>query len=114
MRAGRLDRRITLKRNEPTQSDTGELIENWVEIESVKAKVRYDRGDERFATQQTVGHAVVTFTIRWGSAWSDLNTKDRITYDGRDFNIRDVRELGRRVGMEIDAVARNETPLVTA
>ncbi len=114
MRAGALDRRITLMRNEPTQSARGGLTDHWVTLATLYAAVKYDRGGERFATQQVVGQGVVTFVIRWGSAWSDFAVKDRVSFDGRDYDVRDVRELGRREGIEIDATARSEVPLVTS
>lgn len=111
MHAGALDRRISLMRNEPSQSARGGLAENWVALATVWAAVRYDRGGERFVTQQVVGQGVVTFTIRWSTAVQSLTVKDRVSFDGRDFDIRDVRELGRRDGIEIDATARSEVAL---
>lgn len=114
MRAGALDRRITLMRNQPSQSARGGLADNWVAIQELYAQVKYARGGERFATQQVVGQGVVTFLIRWDGAWSDFNVKDRVSFDGRDYDVRDVRELGRREGIEIDATARSEVPLAAS
>jgi SPP1 family predicted phage head-tail adaptor len=111
MRAGELDRRISLMRNQPSQSARGGLTDNWVAIATLYASVKYDRGGERFATQQVVGQGIVTFRVRWDAAWSDFNVKDRVSFDGRDYDVRDVREIGRREGIEIDATARSEVPL---
>lgn len=111
MRAGLLNRRISLMRNQPIQSSSGAPKENWVALANVWASVRYDRGAERFVTQQVVGQGVVTFAIRWSTIVSDIVVKDRVQFDGRDYDIRDVRELGLREGIEIDATARSEVPL---
>ncbi len=111
MRAGPLDRRITIRRNQPIQGGSGALKDNWVALQTVWAAVKYDRGSERFVTQQVVGQGVVTFVIRWSTTMSIITVTDRVSFDGRDYDIRDVRELGRREGIEIDAIARSEVPL---
>jgi hypothetical protein len=40
---------------------------------------------------------------------ADLSPKDRLTFDGRVFNIIGVKEIGRREGLEISASARADT-----
>lgn len=113
MRAGRLDRRIIVQRNAPTQSSSGAPRDNWTDIGIVWGSVRFERGDERFSAQQVVGHGLCTFTIRYSRLMATLNVKDRLIFDGRFYDIRDVRELGRREGIEIDAQARSEVNLVS-
>lgn len=112
MRAGRLDRRIVIYRNFPTQSSSGAPVDSWQAAANVAASVKWDRGSERFVTQQIVGKSAVTFTIRYSSNVSGITVADRINFDGRDYDIRDVRELGRRKGIEIDASVRSDTALV--
>jgi SPP1 family predicted phage head-tail adaptor len=63
------------------------------------------RGSERFTAQQIIGKAVVTFKTRYRP---DITVLNRIRYDSRDYDIHDVRELGRRDALEIDASARAE------
>lgn len=111
MRAGRLDRRITISRNFPVVSESGSVSDGWTDLATVRASVKYNRGSERFTVQQLVGKTFVTFTCRWSNQVSDLAVTDRVTYEGRAFDIHDVRELGNREGMEIDASTRNEEPL---
>lgn len=111
MRAGRLDRRITISRRTETVSVSGSVSEGWTAVATVWASVKYERGAERFATQQSVGHGAATFTIRWSETVSEVSVLHRIAFDGRDYDVRDVRELGRREGIEIDAIARSEQPL---
>lgn len=113
MRAGRLDRRITIKRKSITQNDFGEEITTWVTVATVWAQKIEARGAERFSAQQFIGHAVTTFRIRWSTTVSEITAEHQISFDGRDFDVTDIREIGRREGIEIDAYASSELPLVT-
>lgn len=111
MRAGRLDRRITIQGKSTTQSDSGEEVVSWVDVATVWAEKVENRGSERFATRQFVGHAVTTFRFRWSSTVAVVTTEHRISYDGREFDITDVREIGRREGLEVDCYVPSEEPL---
>lgn len=103
MRAGKMDRRVTLLKWQETGRDAlNTPIENWVAVATVWAQQRTERGAERFSAAQIAGAKVMTFHIRHRS---DIGVKDRISYEGQVFEISDVRELGRRVGSEIDCVA---------
>ena len=101
MRAGELDRRITLQRATTAPNGFNEPVESWTDLATVWAQQRPDRGAERFAAQEIVGRAVMTFHIRYRT---DVRTTDRILYQGRIWNILDVREVGRRVVTAIVAV----------
>lgn len=113
MRAGRLDRRITLERNTPTQNSSGEEIEAWSVLATVWAETRPMRGAETFNAQQFLGKTPMTFRIRWSTRVKVLNVEDRIVFDGRQYNILDIREIGRREGLEIDAYARSESAVAS-
>ena len=105
MRAGKLDRRITIQRATTIANARNEPIESWSDLATVWAQQRPNRGQERFAAQEIAGQAVMTFHIRYRA---DLKTTDRILYSGKLWNILDIREIGRRVVTEIDVVARAE------
>lgn len=105
MRAGKLDRRVTIQRKTVTESGSGEPIEAWNDLATVWAQARPNRGDERFSTMQVVGSAVTTFVVRFRADLA-VTVLDRLGYDGKTWDILDVRELGRREGWEIDAKAR--------
>lgn len=112
MRAGLLDRRITIQGKSITQSDSGEEVVTWSDVATVWAEKVEIRGLERFSIKQIVGHSVKTFRIRWSAAVSQITVEHRILFDGRIFDITDIRELDRRVGIEIDCYAPSEEPLV--
>lgn len=112
MRAGRLDRRITLQRKSITQSDSGDEVIAWQDVAEVWAEKVENRGEERFAAQQFIGHTVKTFRFRWSAAVDEVTTEHRIQFDGRDYDITDVREIGRHEGFEVDAYAPSEVAVI--
>lgn len=113
LRAGELDRRIRIDGKSITHSDSGEEIVTWVEVDTVYAKKVEARGAERFAAQQYVGHAIKTFRIRWSEIVAVVTTEHRLVFDGRNHDITDVREIGRREGIEIDCYIPSEEPVAS-
>lgn len=112
MRAGQLDRRITIQRNGSSQSDSGEPIESWSDVATVRAQKIEARGDERFSKAQLVGTINRSFRIRWSSQISDITDIDRVLFDTVPHEIIAIREIGRREGIEIDCTARGEDAVV--
>ena len=123
MRAGQLDRKITIQRQVTTQDDAGQEIAYWSPLASrLSASATPVSGDERFAASQFVGKRVIEFRIRYSTALADVNPLDRIIYpamadesppepaENEIFDIQDVREIGRREGLQIFAVSRSEVP----
>lgn len=112
MRAGKLDRRITIQRQLTEQNSHGEEIVTWQDVGTVFAQKIDNRGDERYASHQFIGDADTRFRVRWSHRSLQTTTKHRIWFDGRAFDITAVREIGRREGVEIDCVARGAERLV--
>lgn len=111
IQAGKLNRRITIQGKSIVQDDVGAEIVTWGDVATVWAELLTLRGSERYALQQFVGHALQTFRIRWSSTVAVITTEHRISYDGRTFDITDVREIGLREGIEIDCYAPSEEPV---
>lgn len=105
MRAGKLDRQVTVQRlTETGRNGVNEPLMTWADVAIVWAQQRPDRGSERFAAAQVSGTSVMTFHIRY---MDDLSTKDRLIYEGTIFEIiAPPREIGRRVVTEIDCIAK--------
>jgi head-tail adaptor len=115
LRAGRLDRLITIQRKTLTSSDSGDVVETWTTlIERRAAGYRPLKGEERFNAAQVIGTEQVEFRIRYSSNVADLSQRDRIVYPAladespedvpveRDiFDILAVHEIGRREGLLI-------------
>ena len=111
MRAGDLDRRITLQRATAVQDAMGEPIKTWSDIARVWAKKLESRRMAREAPDAGEARAALrrrTFEIRWSSAVADLSPVDRLIFEGEPYDILGVTEIGRRVGLSIEAEARAE------
>ena len=121
MQSGRLDRRITIQRKTSTASDSGESIEVWETVGELRraASMRPVRGDERFATDQTVGQEQIEFRVRYSSDVAALSPLDRVVHpalsadsplaEPTERQIHDVlavHEIGRREGLQIITLRR--------
>lgn len=106
MQIGQLDRAITIQQRTVTQDAAGQEIETWSLLAVVWARIRPQKGGERFSAQQVVGKAVMTFRIRHRT---DVTVQHRLVWDGKTWDIHDIREIGRRAALELDASARSES-----
>jgi SPP1 family predicted phage head-tail adaptor len=117
MRAGRMDRRVTLQRATPTESSSGEPVEAWTDIVARRpASLKSVSGGERQTAPQWVAREQVEFRIRYSSNVADLSPLDRLIYpvpdegdpipEGSIFDIMAVHEIGRREGLQIMAARR--------
>lgn len=106
MRAGQLDRRITLKRLETTQDDYGQDIETWHTVATVWAAWEPLKGNRRFAAQQVIETAAGSFVIRYRSGLSALHA---VEYNGNRYDIHgEPEEIGRREGLRLHVSRRAE------
>lgn len=106
--AGDLDRRITIRRVvSETPDGVGGKAQVWGDVVTVWAKAQPISDGERWRAGQSQVTATAThrFRIRWGVGVTPL---DRVRFEGREFEISGVKEIGLRVGQEITAVARAE------
>ena len=106
MEAGKLDRRIRLERIVATRDELNSPVEQWLELATVWASKLDVRDSERFASAGVGAEIGTRFQIRHSKAVADLNPKDRLVFDGRAYDIVGVKEIGRREGLEISALAR--------
>jgi SPP1 family predicted phage head-tail adaptor len=106
MRAGKLDRKITLQRFTSTLDEYNEPVKTWSTLATRSASYEPLSDGERFRAGETAANASARFVIRWSSAVSTLNPKDRLQYEGETWQILHVKEIGRREGIEITAGTR--------
>lgn len=120
MKAGRLDRLITIQTKTETVSAAGGVTQAWATIAQRRpASVSPVRGDERFATPQIVAADQTEFRIRYSSNVAALHAgQHRVIYpaltdaevaEGGDvatnriFDIAAVHEAGRLEGLRLIA-----------
>jgi len=100
MRAGDMDRRITILRYELAGDDGwGNPVETYVPTEEVWAEAKQESGREFFAAASIQSERKVVFRLRWIDP--EVRVYDRVLYAGREHNIHEVRELGRKEGLEL-------------
>lgn len=113
MRAGPMDRRITIERYGVTYNDDNEPIEAWVSVgERWASKEDVSDGEKVRAAQ--VGASVTTrFGVRRDGLTSTITAADRLVYAGEVYSISGTKEIGRREGIEITASRQNDTLVPT-
>lgn len=106
MRAGALDRRVTILQRTVTQDDAGQAVESYSEVAEVWAEVTDLRGREFFAAASVNSEMVTRFRLRYRG---DVTTKHRLGHAGRQYDIiQNPIEIGRRAGIEVLARARTD------
>lgn len=99
MRAGKLDRRITLERKTTSDGQWG-LEETWSELATVWASYEAKASGEEHASGEVLARRITVFRIRY---FEGLSEEDRFTYNGNTYNILGISEIGRREGLELRA-----------
>ena len=98
MRAGELDRKVRLEQRINTPNAYGEPIESWNLIAEVWASRAQLSGRELFESDQVAAEALYRFRLYYRT---DLDATCRIVYDGKNYDIKSVAEIGRREGLEV-------------
>ena len=104
--AGKMDRRITLQRATVTYDALNNPVQTWATLATVWASKEDISDSERVAAKEVGAEITTRFQIRYSTDVSDLNPKDRLTYNSDTYQIVGVKEIGRREGLEITSVAR--------
>ena len=98
MRAGQLDRTIKIQSVTNTVNEFGTPVETWTDLATVRAQIVQQSTDEFLATYGETDNFAVVFRIRW---LSGVTTDHRVVYQGKNLNIRETKEIGRRNGLEL-------------
>jgi SPP1 family predicted phage head-tail adaptor len=107
MRSGKLDRTIRIDRyGAGSVDDFGTPGESFTPVATVRAQVVQANAEESVGDRGGEDQTTVIFRTRW---LSGVTNADRISHNGSFFNIREVKEIGRREGLELVAVARRRS-----
>jgi len=98
MKAGRMDRVVTLRQATVAQDDYGQPIETWTDLAEVWASRVELKGAERWAAKQVLSEISAKYWIRWRD---DVTDRLRLVDDSTEYNIQAVSEIGRREGLEL-------------
>lgn len=106
--SGSLDRSVSLLRAVVSRDEMNAEQKTWPVFATVRAS-RVDLSDSERVRAAQVGSSVTTrFVIRWSRRVFDLNPRDQLQCEGRLYDIVHVKELGRRVALEITANAHTD------
>lgn len=101
MRAGRLDKTITIERPSTGIDVYGTPTIGWETVATMRAQIVGIATEEFVRGQGNSTETVITFRMRW---LDDVTPANRITYDGMAFDIKETKEIGRRRGLDIRCV----------
>lgn len=125
MKAGTLDRRVSIQRRTLTQASDGSEIETWANISVRRPASMYPvKGEERFANPEKTAREQIEFRVRYSSDVAALTPVDRLIYPAlTDAQAADasyviptrsihdvlfVLEIGRRQGLKIVTERRSD------
>lgn len=108
MQAGKLDRRIVLQRATVATDAFNQPVQTWGTLATVWASAKPISDGERARAGEVFSSLSMRFQIRYSSTVANLDTRDRVVFDSRTYDIVAVKEIGRREGLEITAAARAE------
>ncbi len=100
MNIGRMDRRITLERQSETVTASGNVVKEWTTLAVVWAEIVQQTAHESPMQYGEAETGSVVFRLRY---FPDLTTADRVTYDGQSYGLKDIKEIGRRTALELEA-----------
>jgi SPP1 family predicted phage head-tail adaptor len=98
MRAGALDRSIAVQAATTIVDTAGTPSETWQTVATVRAQLIEPTTTEYLRGYGEGGNFGTILRIRW---LDGITTDHRVQYAGRNLNIRDIKELGRRRGLEL-------------
>lgn len=98
MRAGQLDRSITIQAFSNTVLPDGSPVEAWANFATTRAQLVQASTDEFLAGYGESDRTVIIFRTRW---LDGVTTDHRVQYEGKNLNIRETKEIGRRRGLEL-------------
>ncbi|MBN9018451.1 MAG: phage head closure protein [Rhizobiales bacterium] len=99
MRAGKLDHVITIEAVSDGVPDAYGVSEPaWSAFATVRAQILQQTTDEYLRGYGEGSATVVSFRLRWIDG---VTVKHRVIRTGVAFNIREIKEIGRRAGLEL-------------
>jgi SPP1 family predicted phage head-tail adaptor len=98
MRAGSLDRLIEIQRRTTGLDLYGSVIDTWTTVATMRAQLLKNATDDREGARGHATDAVLTFRMYY---FASLSLNDRLLYEGQQYEITGITEIGRRVGMDL-------------
>jgi len=101
MNIGNMDRRIALQSQVLTTNNYGQRDSSWSTYATVWASIKYMGGSEKLADDQINSTQTVQFAVRYSTDTDGAKASDRVVYNGNNYEVLYVQEIGRREGINI-------------
>lgn len=101
MRAGNLDRTIVITQCAPDIDRNGTMSMTWTVVATMRAQLLQNATDDMIGDGGSQTQKTVVFRTRW---LDDVTLERRVTYVGQEFEIKEIKELGRRRGLDLKCV----------
>lgn len=98
MKAGQLDRVIEIQRMTTVVDDYGTPSQQWAKLVTLRAQKVQSSTDEYIRGAGATDVTVIVFRTRYVDG---ITTADRVLYGGQFHNVKELKEIGRRQGLEI-------------
>lgn len=98
MQAGKLDRVIEIQRPTTTLDLYGTPTQGWATFASMRAQLLAFSTDTREGQRGGTTDTTITFRTRW---LDGVNLENRVLYGEQAFKIIQIKEIGRRVGLDL-------------
>lgn len=98
MRAGKLDRIITIERATHAIDANGVATSSWSPLVTLRAAIVKNATTEQMRDRGATTEARITFHAWWRPG---ITVADRVAFDGAHFSIVGLEEIGRRRELEI-------------
>lgn len=105
MRSGKLDKTITIQTFGLSYNEDNEPIQGWTDLGTYRAQIVQASNEEFFQSGNINQQTGTVFKTRF---IENVKLTSRVVFQAKNFNIIEVRELGRRNGLEIRAAAAIE------
>ena len=102
MRAGKLDKTVTIERATTIVDDYGTPTPGWATVATVRAQLVQQSTEEFMRGWGTSSEAVTVFRIRH---MDGITPADRVTLGSAAYDLKEIKELGRREGLELRCLA---------
>jgi SPP1 family predicted phage head-tail adaptor len=102
MQAGKLSSTITIQRQAETVLASGNVTKSWTDHATMRAEVVQQSATEYLTGYGEAEDGTIIFRVRYRPG---ITTADRVSYAGRVYDLKEIKELGRRRGLELRGVS---------
>lgn len=100
----RFDRKVTFLTSVVEKNDAGEMeAVGWQEGRKAWASYTPVSDGERLQAAAVQQKAEARFVVRWHASLASLDGENRLHFEGADWHVTGIKEVGRRRALEISA-----------